>query len=517
MPYPHAESLRPLRGAQTGNRGWTAAGVQNFLARSPFQRAMIAAARRPGLGVLVAVLLAAAVPGAAAAAPPPNDQRTQPQLLTLPSSVTGTTGESTLEADEPSGCAPLAGSVFYEVRAPSADRITVRLDAAGDLDATLDVFRRVRSQLELVNCDTTDRRGQTGFQFRPQPRGVYLIRVAQRAGSVAGSFRLDVFAPVPPPRPPGAALRPSGVTRSLDSLQDTSDAWSFRMRAGVSYRINLAAGPCMSLRIYSPGTRDFESDPPVRSAGCDGYLLFTPAAGEGGRYSLVVNARPNRRGAQRYHLQAARAGSDDTTPGLPLPNHRRMRGSLAGAAVDAVDLYRFSLTRRSVLELTLRHQARGTMTLALLTDRGRALAGGGTEISQQVRAGRYYVAVRTRDQATGRYTLRRVARAITRTSVTIDGRRSAKADPGHAARIGAGVAPGASGPVMFTIERFDPIAGWQFHDRIQATARGGRAEIPFPPPFVGRWRARASFEGTRDFAPSESGYASLLVAAPPET
>jgi hypothetical protein len=371
----------------------------------------------------------------------------------------------------------------------------------------------VRSQLEPVNCEVSDRRGRAGFQFRPVRDGIYLIRVGQRAGSVAGRFRLDVFAPVPPPRPPGPLLRESGVSRTLDSLQDTSDAWSFRMRAGTTYRLNLAAGPCMSLQVYPPGTGDFETESPVRSAGCDGYLVFTPAAGEGGRYSLLVSAHPGRRGPQRYHLQAARAGIDDTAPGLPLPNYRRMRGSLRGGAVDAVDLYRFSLGRRSALELSLRHGGSGTMTLRLLSDRGRRVASG-SEISRQIAAGRYYVAVRTGNQASGRYTLRRVTRTITRTSIAINGERSAETTPGQAAMIGAAVDPEASGPVTITIERFDPLAGWQFHRRVRTTARGESASSAFLPPFVGRWRASASFEGTREFAPSSSGYASLLVAEP---
>jgi hypothetical protein len=471
------------------------------------------AARVLACGVAV-LALALAVPSVAAAAPPPNDQRTAPQILTLPASVTGTTAESTLEADEPPGCAPLGGSVFYEVRAPSDDRIVVRLDAAGDLDATLEVLRRVRSVLEPINCELTDRRGQAGFQFRPVQAGVYLIRVGQRAGSVAGRFRLDVFAPVPAPRPPGSALRARGVSRTLDSLQDTSDAWSFRMRAGTTYRVNLAAGPCMSLLVYSPGTRDFESEAAVARAGCDGYLLFTPAAGESGRYSLVVNAHPRRRGPQTYHLQAARAGVDDTAPGLLLPNYRRVRGSLRGGAVDAVDLYRFSLSQRSAVELTLRHGGSGTMTLTLLSDTGRRLSRGSTEISQRMDAGRYFVAVRTGNQATGRYTLRRVSRTITRTSISIDAKRHAEAAPGRTVRIVANVAPGASGPVTVTIERFDPLAGWQFHREMRITARGGSAETGFLPPSVGRWRASARFEGTREFAPSRSGSASVLVAAP---
>ena len=473
-------------------------------------------ARRLCQLVLGTIMLALLVPAGAAAAPPGNDQRSAPQAVTLPSSVAATTAESTVEPDEPLGCAPLGGSVFYELRAVRDDRVVVQLDAAGDLDATLDVFRRVRSQLEPVDCAVTDRRGQAGFRFGAVRGGIYLIRVGQRANSVAGRFRLDVFAPVPAPRPPGSPLRASGVSRALDSLQDTSDAWSFRMRAGRTYRLNLAAGPCMSLAIFPPGTGDFESDSPVRRSGCDGYVLFTPGAGEGGRYSLVVGAHPRRRGAQRYHLQAARAGVDDTAPGLLLPNYRMLRGSLRGGAVDAVDLYRFSLGARSALELSLRHAASGTMTLALLDDRGKRLSGGSTEITRRMAPGRYFVVVRTRNQAAGRYRLRRVSRTLTRTSVAINGESSAQAAPGQTVRIGASVEPGASGRVTFAIERFDPLAGWQFHRQVAATASGGRAEIAFLPPSVGRWRATASFEGTREAAPSASGYASVLVAAPLE-
>lgn len=472
---------------------------------------MAIAARQMARAVAIAALVLT-LPASAGAAPPANDQRAAAQVISLPAAVTGTTTDSSLEADEPTGCQPLRGSVFYELRAPSRERIAVRLDASGDLDATLDVFRRTRSQLEPGGCDVTNRRGNAALEFRPVQGGIYLIRVGQRANSEPGDFRLDVFAPEPAPRGPGPLLRTRGADGVLDSLQDPQDAWSSRLRAGTTYRVNLTAATCMSLLIYPPGTDDFESASPVATAGCDGYMLFTPRAGEGGRHSFLVQAQPRRRGEQRYHLQAARAGADDTAPGLLLPNLSRLRGSLRGDAVDTLDLYRFSVSRRSALELSLQHGGTGTMRLVLLDDRGRR-RGGGREVSRRIAPGRYFVAVRTRNGAVGRYTLRRVSRTITRTTVTMNGERSTSAAPGQTVRLAAVVAPGASGPVVFTIERFDPLAGWQFFRLVRTSATNGSAGIAFTPPSEGRWRATAVFEGTRVAAPSDAGYATLLVAS----
>lgn len=92
------------------------------------------------------------LPSAAFGAPPPNDQQSAAQEIAVPDSVTGTTTDSTLEPDEPGGCAPLRGSVSYQFRAPSRGRMVVRLAASGDLDATVEVFRRTRSQLDFQGC-----------------------------------------------------------------------------------------------------------------------------------------------------------------------------------------------------------------------------------------------------------------------------------------------------------------------------------------------------------------------------
>lgn len=126
--------------------------------------------RRFSLAGVVPVLLA--LPSPAVAAPPGNDARTAPLELELPASVDGTTVESGLEPDEPAS-AGLRGSVFYELTAPGSDRVSVRLDAAGDLDARLDVFERRRSQLAFVDTAATDEEGRAELSFVPREGATY--------------------------------------------------------------------------------------------------------------------------------------------------------------------------------------------------------------------------------------------------------------------------------------------------------------------------------------------------------
>ena len=334
------------------------------------------------------ILLAAAaalllLPAAAHAAPPANDARTAAAAVTLPASVAGTTREATLEADEPSSCAPLGASVWYSLTAADTTRIVVRLAAAGDLDATVDVFQRTRSQLTGVTCEVGDAAGQAEATFKPIKGATYLIRVGQRANSVPGDFRLDVAAPVPAPTAPGAALPAGGATHTLDRVQDTADAYAVSMSAGHSYRINLSQpdGGCVSLALYPAGTRgDFDSATAVKRLRCGGYLLYTPRAGEGGRFSLYVSAQTGKRGPQPYRLDFAAAGADDTSPGLPLANYEKASGSLSAVTIDVVDLYRFSVTRRSDLKLTLRGHA---FDLQLLSDKGKRLGTGEEGVLEQ--------------------------------------------------------------------------------------------------------------------------------------
>jgi hypothetical protein len=69
-----------------------------------------------------------------------------------------------------------------------------------------------------------------------------------------------------------------------------------------------------------------------------------------------------------------------------------------------------------------------------------------------------------------------------------------------------------SGPVSVVIERFDPVFGWQFYRETQALVSGGLASVPFTPPAVGSWRAKATYEGSRTASPSAVGFTYLLVS-----
>src|SRR3954462_14608136 len=94
---------------------------------------------------LAAVVVFAALAVPAYAAPPPNDARAAPQALSLPATVPGTTVDATLDPDEPpAACAPIKGSVWYSFTAAADRDLLVALDAAGDMDAVVELFVRQR-------------------------------------------------------------------------------------------------------------------------------------------------------------------------------------------------------------------------------------------------------------------------------------------------------------------------------------------------------------------------------------
>jgi hypothetical protein len=480
---------------------------------------------RPVLIAAAVVAALTAVPAALAQAPA-NDNRANAQRLgSPPVSVGGTTAGATRENADPVGaCAPVSNnSVWYRLDNTGDGRLIVHLDAADEIDLTVVVLRRVRSETSFVTCRNTDAKGNADFSFGTADEGNYLFMVAQRATSQPGGFRLTLLAPENSEAYPGTHLPARGVTTSVDPLVDSDDAWSTEMRPARTYRINLVTGgdKCVALALYGPRLRSFASGQPLRSASCGGYLTFTPGPSGGGRYSVRLFARGGERGEINYRLQVAEAGRDDTSPGVPLQNLEQRVGMLSGRSVDVIDLYRFQVGARSDVVLTLATGERMQTDLALLNDRGgnvrcACLASGGARMRLQLPRGRYFLALRAREHTGGRYRLRLLVREITKTGITIDGTRRAFATPGRSVVVAANVSPPrAGGLVRFKVDRFDPLQGWVFARFLTAeVGSDGVARVAWIPPSVGRWRIDARFRGTITRSPSRSGIATLLVGEP---
>jgi hypothetical protein len=470
-----------------------------------------ALARAVLCGLMTCVAVGAGGPEQAAAAPPPNDNRADAQDVAIPSTVDGTTVDSTREADDPaSECAQDDGSVWYRVN-PKKGRVIVQLAANGSLDALVDVYRVQRSQLLFEGCQTTNAKGKAALAFRTRKNtDTYLIRVAQQVGSTSDTFSLSVQLGQPA-RPPGPPLPAGGASGTLDRVLNPADAFSIPMREGVTYRFHLTSRACTPLSLFPPGTKSFARRSPVKRLPCGGYALFTPRGGQSGVYSLLAEAGFNQTPV-KYRLTAGPAGTDDTTPGRTILNYAMVHDSLTGGGLDVVDLYRFDVQRRSGLRLTVASKA--GFELRLLRDTGHVLETTTGEIRTSVPAGRYFLAVRAQPRQTGTYTLTRLSRTITHTVLHAQGHRNATAKPGENVRLGVTVRPGASGPVRVVIERFDPLAGWQFSRRYMVRTDRGRVAISWLPPSLGRYRAIATFAGTRGFTPGVSNYVKVHVERP---
>jgi hypothetical protein len=453
-------------------------------------------------------------PGAAAAGPP-NDARANAGLLGEPPlTVTATTTGATTEPSDPSVCTSTDGTLWYRLSATGAQRLVLRFTAEGNLDAAVAVYRLVRSRLSFVACAVADAKGKAALSFNTETDATYLIVVARATGSEDAAFQFKLFRPETSSRPPGRALPRMGVRSTVDPLVDFDDAWSVRMAPGVSYRINLAPaqGACVTAALYPPRIRNFADARPIHTLSCGGYITYTPGAAGGGVYSVLVRATGTRAAAERYRLTAGRAGADDMAPGIPLANLQTRRGSLSGRGLDVVDLYRFDVDKRSDVALRLHATRSASFDLLLVGETGRRLGCecGVTEgrLMTRLPAGHYFVAVRARHFSQGRYAVSLLVRTITATRLTFEG----TAAPGRAVSLVATVAPAASGRVIVRVERFDPLMGWVFYRRAQLRLAGtGSATISFVPPTIGRWRARASYLGTRTSSPSESGFTTIVV------
>ena len=474
--------------------------------------------------VLCAVLAMLGASATVAAEPPApalaNDTFAGAQVIhTLPATLAGTVVGSTTEPLEAvSECDSASEhTVWYSLRTPSAERVAVNLAAAGALDATVEVFHAVRSQLDHVDCDATDSHGKAALTFKSSKNGLYDIRVSAQHASQLAAFTLEVFLPTPAVVPPGPRLPSGGIFGKVDRIQNINAAYSTIMHAGVSYMISLAnrtPGGCVSGGLFAPGTSSFEEGSPLLHISCGGYRLFTPGPGEGGVYSFQVTPRTTFKAVQRFHLEVAPAGPAETAPGIALANYVHAHGRLDGNGVRVLRLYRIDITTHSNLTLKLLASQSADFNLQLRNLNGQVIdcecgGSGNQTLVHQLAPGRYYAVVSTRGATLGNYTLIRQSRTITSTRVSFSAKKAA---PGQSLGIDVKLSPAVSGPVTVDIERFDPVFGWQFYRQDSAVASGGAASIAFTPPAVGRWRANASYAGSRTASPSAVGFSYLLVS-----
>ena len=453
---------------------------------------------------------------------PPNDQlRAAERLRPPPSFVAGTTVGSTYSYSDPGiECASVEGNVWYSLVPRSSQKLAVRLNARGKLDAVLAIFRQVRSQTRPVACVATDDKGFAGLAFDAQGRSRYLIVVGEREDSASSTFRLDLTVP-PMAHPPGNVLARAGARSRVDPLTRPEEAWSVVFAAGTTYRVNLApaSARCLSLSLFPPKTKSFSNTSPLRRAACGGYLVFTPGPDGGGRYSLLVEAAGSRAGMQRYRLDTAPAGADDTAPGLLIQNGERRRGALAGTRIDVVDLYRFDVDHRSDVTIGFDGSRRLAFEIQLLGADGQRLGrasteAGGGKLRRRLEEGQYYFAVEALHQSAGRYVVGLLVREITTTTVTLNGSAEATSTRGDSVALEVTVTPeaAAGGVVRLQVDRFDPIEGWQFARAFTAhVGSNGTATVFWKPPTVGRWRVHAVYMGTHAASPSSSGHAYLVV------
>ena len=186
--------------------------------------------------------------------------------------------------------------------------------------------------------------------------------------------------------------------------------------------------------------------------------------------------------------------------------------------------YRFAVHRAGELTtIDLRARKDAGFDLLLLRLTGEQVlcecsTNGPRNVRRQLAPGHYYLAVRVRGRAQGAYALTVLVRSITTTDVSTSGAQFLEAAAGVPITITVRVtSPGPGGIVRLQFDRLDPLAGWQYAQRLPVPVGvSGIATTSWLPPSVGHWRLRARFLGTRFSNTSVSPTVRILVTEPLE-
>jgi hypothetical protein len=455
----------------------------------------------------------------ASPARPNNDERPGAvNLHSLPAVLTGTTLGSTTDEADPS-CVARLPNVWYRLDRTTNGRLVARLHARGDLDARVCLVRKARSQLSYIAQRNTDRKGDLSFNFWGHKGATYYLVVGQTQPSVPGQFKLTVIAPAKPPVRPGVPLPVAGGTGRLDNLQNPADAWSVVLKRGITYRVGveLPVGRCVRASVYAPGTRAFALDTPIAVYSCGHVGFLTPGPDGGGKYSILVEEK--RSESTPYRLVVLRNQPDDSGPGVLLASGTRHVGWVS--SVDPLDLYRFDVPQQSDTRLLV--EARDDVGIRLTDSTGETVdqPTHGQMLIRTVMPGTYYVFV-TRapaaaNAATNRiprtkYRITVLVRGLTTTELVVNGTTVTTVPPDAGVTITTYTSPAPEGGITRIEGDFFDIARqrWIFRRAWDVTPN---TSVTFTPQAVGKWRLRATFNGTSISAPSRSEYRELNVAS----
>jgi hypothetical protein len=212
-----------------------------------------------------------------------------------------------------------------------------------------------------------------------------------------------------------------------------------------------------------------------------------------------------------YHVFVRPAQPDDVGPGVALRNGDRRSNSVSRQ--DPLDLYRLDLVSKSDVRVLV--DAAKDLRLNLLHGAGGGIQNGerGVELVRTLSPGTYFLAVRMGQDA-AKYSIQVRIRQLTNTALTVNGASTARIKPGDvvSVRTTTDPVPGA-GLTRVQTDYFDVVGRtWVF--RAAWDVRPG-STIPFRPNAVGRWRVRATYNGSFDFSPSRTDYRTISVAPLP--
>lgn len=296
-----------------------------------------------------------------AATPPSNDNRASAQALEIPSQVAGTTEGATAEPNDPE-CQPrVRETVWYRLSRTTPSPILVELQAAGQLDAVVGVFRQDKNQLKLLRCEPTDAKGRTLFSFEanpaPKTTETYFLLVGQRLNSDPGTFTLAVSSPARPPndeRPGATPFEKLPAATTGTTIGATADEGDPDCGAGgptVWYRLTRAEKSRVSIRLHAAGNLDASVCAvrrvrsqlrAVNDADTDdkGNAVFAFDAEAGAAYYVVVSQQEDSEpGAFRIAASSPpRPTNDELTRAVRITRlPSTVKGTTLGATHDSAD------------------------------------------------------------------------------------------------------------------------------------------------------------------------------------